>query len=278
MLGSGNNLVVFALAGMGARVTSVDISQKQLDTAAVRAVELGLEVTFVRVDVVDLSSIEDGSFDLVYTGGHVAVWVSDLKAYYSQAGRILRPGGMFMVSEYHPFRRVWQDSPSDLNVKYRYLDRGPHEYDRSQDIESATAGTLSSYEFNWTVGDYVSNLFGDDRVSSSVTCQSFRVPTDPRNEVPILSVSAARRSSDGAATLAVVNWNNSSPVTAALDLAGTAADARVTAYEMAHQDPAALNTFDEPNKVRPIRSKLDGLPQTFTFKPNSLTMFVAEHG
>ena len=158
VLGSGNNLVVFALAGMGARVTSVDISQKQLDTAAARAVELGLEVTFVRVDVVDLSSIEDGSFDLVYTGGHVAVWVSDLKAYYSQAGRILRPGGMFMVSEYHPFRRVWQDSPSDLNVKYRYLDRGPHEYDRSQDIESATAGPLPSYEFNWTVGDYVTAL------------------------------------------------------------------------------------------------------------------------
>lgn len=34
VLGSGDNLVVFALAGMGARVTSVDISQNQLDTAA----------------------------------------------------------------------------------------------------------------------------------------------------------------------------------------------------------------------------------------------------
>ena len=107
VLGSDDNLVVFALTGMGARVTSLDISQKQLDTAAERADELGLDVAFVRADVVDLSPIEDESFDLVYTGGHVAVWVSDLKTYYSEACRILRSGGMFMVSEYHPFRRIW---------------------------------------------------------------------------------------------------------------------------------------------------------------------------
>jgi 2-polyprenyl-3-methyl-5-hydroxy-6-metoxy-1,4-benzoquinol methylase len=67
VLGSGDNLVVFALAGMGARVTSVDISEKQLDTASERATELGLEITFVRADVVDLSPLQDESFDLVYT-------------------------------------------------------------------------------------------------------------------------------------------------------------------------------------------------------------------
>ena len=37
VLGSGDNLVAFALAGMDARVTSVDISQAQLDRAASRA-------------------------------------------------------------------------------------------------------------------------------------------------------------------------------------------------------------------------------------------------
>ena len=158
VLGSGDNLVVFTLAGMGARVTSLDISQKQLDTAAERARELGLEVTFVRADVVDLSSLKDESFDLVYTGGHVAVWVSDLKTYYSEACRILRTGGMFMVTEYHPFRRIWQDSPNDLKIESRYFDQGPHEYDRSEDVPGTPAGTLPSYEFHWTVSDYVTAL------------------------------------------------------------------------------------------------------------------------
>ena len=85
VLGSGDNLAVFAFAGMGARVTSVDISVEQLAVAQRRARELGLTIEFVESDVSDLGCLKDASFDLVYTGGHVAVWVSDL--------RNLLPGG-----------------------------------------------------------------------------------------------------------------------------------------------------------------------------------------
>lgn len=52
VLGSGDNQVVFALAGLGAKVTSVDISEQQLEVARRRAAELGLQVDFVRADVV----------------------------------------------------------------------------------------------------------------------------------------------------------------------------------------------------------------------------------
>jgi SAM-dependent methyltransferase len=156
VLGSGDNLVVFAMAGMGAGVTSVDISQPQLDTAAARAKELGLDISFVRADVVDLSPLGDERFDLVYTGGHVAVWVSALESYYSEACRILRRGGTFMVNEYHPFRRVWRDSLDELAVAHSYFERGPHQYYRSESVPGMPAGSLPSYEFNWTVADYVS--------------------------------------------------------------------------------------------------------------------------
>ena len=158
VLGSGDNLVVFTLAGMGASVTSVDISQVQLDTAAGRARELRLDVNFVRADVTDLEPLTDGSFDVVYTGGHVAVWVSDLKRYYAEAGRILRAGGIFMVNEYHPFRRMWRESPDQLQMEFGYFDQGPHQYDRAEDIPGAPADSLPSYEFQWTVSDYVSAL------------------------------------------------------------------------------------------------------------------------
>lgn len=158
VLGSGDNLAVFALAGSGATVTSVDISQKQLDIAAERASKLGLRVHFVRADVTDLSTLRDETFDVVYTGGHVAVWVSDLKAYYAEACRILRSGGMFMVNEYHPFRRLWKDIPKALELGVGYFDRGPHSYDRSEEVPEAEAGSLPSYEFHWTVEDYVSAM------------------------------------------------------------------------------------------------------------------------
>ncbi len=93
VLGSGDNQVVFALAALGARVTSVDIAAGQLRVAAARADALGLEIRFERRDVTDLREFADGEYDLVYTGGHVAVWLADVAACYREAGRILRRAG-----------------------------------------------------------------------------------------------------------------------------------------------------------------------------------------
>ncbi|HET6383012.1 MAG TPA: class I SAM-dependent methyltransferase [Armatimonadota bacterium] len=156
VLGSGDNLIVFALAGMGARVTSVDISQTQLETAARRATDLEIDVRFLCADVTDLQELAADSFDVVYTGGHVAVWVSDLKRYYAEAVRILRPGGLFLVSEYHPFRRPWSADGGRLKMETVYFDRGPFRFDRGP--EAGLKDPLPSYEFNWTVGDMVSAL------------------------------------------------------------------------------------------------------------------------
>lgn len=172
VLGSGDNLVAFALAAAGVRVTSVDISQAQLDIAAGRAEELGLTIVFHRADVTELGGLggprgpygqvgsrdpDDpsvGGFDIVYTGGHVAVWVSNLNRYYREAIRILKPGGLFMVNEYHPFRRIWKHSAGPMTQEYHYFDHGPLTYDRSEDL-SGYPGSLPSYEFHWTVSDMV---------------------------------------------------------------------------------------------------------------------------
>jgi ubiquinone/menaquinone biosynthesis C-methylase UbiE len=47
------------LSGLGAKVTSVDFSEQQLNVARRRATELGLNLTLVRADVVDLSALRD---------------------------------------------------------------------------------------------------------------------------------------------------------------------------------------------------------------------------
>lgn len=161
VLGSGDNQVVFALAGLRAKVTSVDISAQQLNFARERAASLGLEIEFVRADVLDLSALEDGAFDLVYTGGHVAVWVADLPSFYAEGARILKPGGLFVVSEYHPFRRVWkEDNPARLELHHNYFHRGPHRSELTPDVLYPAPGDWEQFEFNWTVADYISALLG----------------------------------------------------------------------------------------------------------------------
>src|SRR6266566_6084136 len=158
VLGSGDNQVVFALSGMGARVTSIDISEQQLDVARSRAAALGLNVTFVRADVVDLSRLGDATFDIVYPGGYVAPWFSDLPRYYGEAARILKPHGLLIVSEYHPFRRVWSRTASDLKVGINYFDRGPHRFEAATDVLYHTPGELEQFEFHWTVADYITAI------------------------------------------------------------------------------------------------------------------------
>jgi len=158
VLGSGDNEAVFALAGMGAVVTSVDISAEQLKHAQRRADELGLDIDFLQCDVTDLSKLDDQSFDIVYTGGHVAVWVSDLTTYYSEASRILRPGGIFLVDEYHPFRRVWKASETELVVDYPYFERGPFEFMYNDNVLYHEEGDLKSFEYHWTISDFVTAI------------------------------------------------------------------------------------------------------------------------
>jgi SAM-dependent methyltransferase len=173
VLGSGDNLVVFALAGMGACVTSVDIAENQLAVARKRARELGLAVEFLRADVSDLSGLSDGAFDLVYTGGHIAIWVSDLPKFYREAACILKPGERLIVSEYHPFRRIWRVTKERLEIESDYFHRGPYTYD-------VPGG--QGHEFQWTVGDYVNAVIAAGCEIEAV--EEFGTGSDGAWEVP----------------------------------------------------------------------------------------------
>lgn len=146
VLASGDNEVAFALAGMGAQVTSVDISEGQLGIAEARARSLGLEISFLRADVTELEQIEDGGFDFVHSGGGVWIWMSDIRKYYAEAVRILKPGGLLIVSDAHPFVLLLSGGVpwAALNS---YYDRGPLPY--------TTDEGLPACEHFWTVSDQI---------------------------------------------------------------------------------------------------------------------------
>ncbi len=146
VLASGDNEVVFALAGMGAKVTSVDICEGQLEIAEERARTLGLDIAFLRSDVTNLAALADDTFDAVHTGGGAAVWISDLRKYYAEAVRILKPGGVLVVNEFHPFAPVLSDE-TPWNELNDYANRGPFTYTTNEGFKG--------YEHHWTVADHI---------------------------------------------------------------------------------------------------------------------------
>ncbi len=141
VVGSGDNYAAFALAGLKANVTSVDISEKQLADAAERASELGLKISFVRSDAADLQSLADNSFDLVCSTNGFFIWLADLTRVFSEIVRVLKPGGHYVFYDVHPFQRPWKDQVMPIEMKKPYWER-----------ESCPGET------HWTIADILNSL------------------------------------------------------------------------------------------------------------------------
>ena len=149
VIASGDNYAAFALAGMGAKVTSVDISERQLEIANRRAKILGLEIHFVQTDAADLTPIGNAQCDLVCSSNGLYVWIADPGQVFAEVYRVLKPGGYYIFYDIHPFLRPWKDQRMPLEMEKPYPDTGP--------FESMEAGQ-TIYEFHWRLCDLINPL------------------------------------------------------------------------------------------------------------------------
>jgi SAM-dependent methyltransferase len=90
-LGCGTAYVAAWLARRGARVTGIDNSQVQLETARSLQEEHGLEFPLLHGDAENLP-FPDESFDLAISEYGAAIWCDPYR-WIPEAARVLRPGG-----------------------------------------------------------------------------------------------------------------------------------------------------------------------------------------
>lgn len=142
---SGDNYAVFAFAMLGATVTSCDIAENQLANAEqiAKQHEWGKNIEFCCEDTMKLEGIADNAYDFVYTSNGVHVWIDDLPGMYRNVHRIMKPGGIYIMYEIHPFLRPFND---DLKIEKPYDMTGPFE----SDIEIT---------FAWRVMDIMNAIF-----------------------------------------------------------------------------------------------------------------------
>ncbi len=147
VIGSGDNMAAYAMSGLGAAVTSTDISEERLKLAASRAEVLGVSIDFVRSDAADLGFADDSTFDLVCSTNGFFVWIADLGGVFREVSRTLKPGGAYVFYDIHPFMRPWKDQVTPIEMEKPYWDTGPFR-----------ESTDESYEFNWTLADLLNPL------------------------------------------------------------------------------------------------------------------------
>jgi SAM-dependent methyltransferase/MOSC domain-containing protein YiiM len=94
-LGTGTGTVALGLARRGAEVTALDVSEEMLATTAARAAAQGSVVRCHRAGA-EATGLPDATFDVV-VAAQCWHWF-DRAAAIAEVGRVLRPGGRFVVA------------------------------------------------------------------------------------------------------------------------------------------------------------------------------------
>ena len=133
----------------GAEVTGLDFSASAIATARDIARDAKLEATFVEGDVHDAAKILHRTFDIVYTGFGAICWLPDIRRWAEVAWKMVRPGGIFYMSEFHPFTDIFDED--DLTVANHYFDRGVPFVDESgATYTEGSANIQNTIDYTWT--------------------------------------------------------------------------------------------------------------------------------
>ncbi len=112
-----------SLARMGALVTGVDLSDEAIEKARGLNKQMELDARFVACNIYDLPKHLEGQFDVVFTSYGTIGWLPDLKKWAAIVRRYLRPGGQFVMVDFHP--TLWMFDDEFSHIQYRYFQSEP---------------------------------------------------------------------------------------------------------------------------------------------------------
>ena len=141
----------------------LDFSGEAVREGGALAAAAGLRAEFVRANVYDaVEALPARTFDVVYTGKGALNWLPDMEAWASVAARLVAPGGLLYLFEFHPFGDVFDDeSPDALRIRYPYFPRTePLFFDDPGSYTDGEAKTVhnDSYEWSHTMGSIVTAI------------------------------------------------------------------------------------------------------------------------
>ncbi|MBS1763462.1 MAG: class I SAM-dependent methyltransferase [Bacteroidetes bacterium] len=146
-----------SLSRLGAEATGVDLSDKAIEHAKQIALTTGSNAKFICCDVYDLPNHLNEKFDLVFTSYGTIGWLPDLDKWAKVISHFLKPGGKFLIVEFHPI--MWMFDNDFEKIAYRYF--------KSEAIVETEIGTyadksadikLDSVTWNHSLSEVVNSL------------------------------------------------------------------------------------------------------------------------
>jgi 2-polyprenyl-3-methyl-5-hydroxy-6-metoxy-1,4-benzoquinol methylase len=138
-----------SLAHLGAEVTGVDISDAAIEAARKLSADSCIPGKFVCCNVYDTREHIQEQFDMVFTTYGTIGWLPDLKPWAKVVAQSLKPGGRFLIVDFHP--TLWMMDDGFTKLQYPYMN--------DQVIETKQTGTYTDggedvpiHDFSWNHG------------------------------------------------------------------------------------------------------------------------------
>ncbi len=147
-LASGGGQQAPILAAAGARVTSFDLSEEQLNKDREVASRESLSLSCVQGNMADLSRFQAESFDLIF---HPVsnVFVPDVSAVWKESYRVLKPEGILVAGFMNPclflFNHSEVEETGSLVVRYRLPYNEPDSLNASEQARWRQSGRPAEF-------------------------------------------------------------------------------------------------------------------------------------
>lgn len=125
-IGCGGGLLCEPLARMGANVTGVDASEKNISIASLHAEQMGVAVDY-RHGTAEALAAAGKQYNIV-TALEIVEHVADVEAFLQAVSALVKPGGMLFMSTLNRTAKSYATAIIGAEYLLRWLPRGTHHW------------------------------------------------------------------------------------------------------------------------------------------------------
>lgn len=149
------------------KATGVDLSEKAVQRARELAEKCQSNAEFVCSDIYDLPKNLEGQYDIVFTSYGTIGWLPDINKWGEVVNHFLKPGGQFLIVDFHP--ALWMFDDKFTKVTYRYFNTEPIIEEEGTYTDGDEELNSQCITWNHGLGEIIMSLINQGLTISSVT-------------------------------------------------------------------------------------------------------------
>ncbi len=143
-IGCGGGILSESVARLGAQVTGIEITEKNVRVARAHAEQAGLVIDYRLISVDDLA-LGGETFDVVLNM-EVVEHVGRLPEFLASCGRLVRPGGVTVVATINRTLAAWVVAILGAEYLLRWLPKGTHQFRKLVKPAQISAGLGAGFK------------------------------------------------------------------------------------------------------------------------------------